>query len=209
MQDHALRGVERRDVAEGIEWVTGRNSQSNGPMSIRSPSCTAAVRRAFADPARVVVDHAEGERRAVDRQRHVGQQVWQRPDVVLMGVCRDDSVDLVGVLDQVRQIGRTASTPGRSSPPNISASRTTMPPSVSMAAQFRPIWPSPPRNVIVTGAPSGAQLRPRPASTALASISTNSLEPHRRTGRAGRQPHEQQHGLGRDRVGSEIPGLER
>ena len=51
-----------------------------------------------------VVDHAEGERRAEDRQRQVGQQVRQRTDVVLVGVCRDDGVDPVSVLDQIRQI---------------------------------------------------------------------------------------------------------
>ena len=108
VQDHALRGVERRDVARGDrvghrEEFAVERTDIDPVTVVHRPQFGVLVQTPL---AKFVVDHAEGERRAVDRQRQVGQQVRQRPDVVLMGVCRNDSVDPVGVLDQVRQIGQ-------------------------------------------------------------------------------------------------------
>ena len=49
---------------------------------------------------------AERERRAVDRERAVAQQVRQAADVVLVAVGGDARLDAVGVLAQVREVGQ-------------------------------------------------------------------------------------------------------
>ena len=113
VQDHALRGVERRDVARGDrvgdrEELAVERTDVDPVSVVHRPQLGVLLQTPLSE---FVVDHAEGERRAVDRQRQVGQQVRQRPDVVLMGVCRDDRVDPVGVLDQIRQIGQDSIDP--------------------------------------------------------------------------------------------------
>ena len=91
----------------GTEWVTGMNSQSNGP------NC----------PALVVLDHdhlgavheaglvdavggeAEGERRADDRERQLPEQEGQGAVVVLVAVGDDAADDVVAALDQPGEVG--------------------------------------------------------------------------------------------------------
>ena len=92
----------------GTEWVTGMNSTSNGPMRRRSPSvtvmyCARSVEPGLVDP---VAGQAEREGRAVDRDGQVAQQERQSAGVVLVTVGQHDAVDAVGVLPQVREVGK-------------------------------------------------------------------------------------------------------
>ena len=92
----------------GTEWVTGMNSTSNGPIIRRSPSLDgdqlgAAEQPGFLD---AVAGQAERDRRAVDREAQLAQQVLQRADVVLVAVGGDDADDAVGVLAQPGEVGQ-------------------------------------------------------------------------------------------------------
>ena len=46
----------------------------------------------------------EGQRRSVDRERELAEQVRQRPDVVLVAVGENAALDAVGVLPQEREV---------------------------------------------------------------------------------------------------------
>ena len=87
VQDRARRRVVRgRRTRAGTECVTGTNSQSNGPIRRRSPSCDrdqlgAAEHPGFLD---AVAGEAERQLRAVDRHRDVAEQVREPAGVVLV-----------------------------------------------------------------------------------------------------------------------------
>ena len=75
----------------GTEWVTGMNSTSKGPISPALAVATGmklgAVEQAgLLDP---VPGQAQGQRRAVDRERQLAQQVREAADVVLVAVGDD------------------------------------------------------------------------------------------------------------------------
>ncbi len=82
VQDDAL-GVCGRPVAKplGTEWVTGMNSTSKGPIRRRSPSATSMKSVRVAEPGllEAVAGEAEGQRRAVDGDVDVPQQVAPAP----------------------------------------------------------------------------------------------------------------------------------
>src|SRR5581483_11897071 len=110
----------------GTECVTGRKSTSNGPMRRRSPSNT-------------------GKRKS--RKRNDSPPTWSSWPCVAMQPSMRSALSRRYV-----KSGRTRSIPSMSMSGNINPqSRSMMRPSTSMHAQFRPISPRPPRNVIETG----------------------------------------------------------
>ena len=87
----------------GIEWATGMNSTSNGPMSIRPPSGTILDRdlgrAGFAEPARL--GEAGGEAGHVDVDAEARPEFGQRADMILMGVGDDEADEiLLRLLDE-------------------------------------------------------------------------------------------------------------
>ena len=138
----------------GTEWVTGMNSTSKGPIWRRSPSAT-SMKRGPVGEARLlhaVAGQPQGERRAVHGDRQVAEQEGEAAGVVLVAVGEDDGLDRVGCSRRYERSGSTRSMPGMSGSGNmIPQSRTTMRPSNSKTAQFRPISPRPPRKMMRTG----------------------------------------------------------
>src|SRR4051794_32070625 len=100
--------------------------------------------------------------------------------------------------------GRMRSMPRCSASGNISpqSSRRILP-SSSKAAQLRPISPSPPRKVILTGL--ATEVLQDLAGTVLETVWARA---HGRAGLTGRKSHGAQHRLRRDRVGVGVAGLE-
>ena len=91
----------------GTECVTGMNSQSNGPIMRRSPSCTgiSSVRPSIPASSMRFRARPSDERRPVDRERDVTQQEGQPAGVVLVRVGEEHRLDPVGVLPEVREVG--------------------------------------------------------------------------------------------------------
>ena len=92
----------------GTECVTGMNSQSNGPIIatfvVGDLDQLGAVEQAgLLDP---VAGQAEGERRSVDREGQLAQQVRQPAVVVLVAVGDDAPLDAVGLLAQPGEVGQ-------------------------------------------------------------------------------------------------------
>ncbi len=80
--------------ASGIEWLTARNSQSNGPSCSRPPS--RHLEGVGLDPVllQLGLDQRQGEPRAEQRDvRLLAQQVGHGADVVLVAVGEHDGVD--------------------------------------------------------------------------------------------------------------------
>ena len=92
----------------GTEWVTGMNSHVEradlAALAVVHRDELGAVEQAGLLDA--VAGQAEGERRAVDRERQLAQQERQAADVVLVAVGGDAAVDAVGVLAQVGEVGQ-------------------------------------------------------------------------------------------------------
>src|SRR6185312_4688999 len=94
--------------------------------------------------------------------------------------------------------------PSMSASGNISPqSRIMMRPSTSMQAQFRPISPSPPRKVILTG--SAMQVVPDVEGSFF---ETGGGRPHRQAALPGGLAEGAHHGLGREGVGGQVAALE-
>jgi hypothetical protein len=93
--------------ASGTEWVTGMNSTSHGPMRplpvLDGDEVGAVAQAGLLDP---VPGQADRELGSVDRDLEVAQQVGQSPGVVLVPVGQDDTVDLVGMVTQVGELGQ-------------------------------------------------------------------------------------------------------
>ena len=92
----------------GTEWVTGRNSTSNGPIWRRSPSATGMNSVRSRSPASSMRLRARPSVSAepIDRERQLPQQERQPADVVLVAVGGDAADDPVGVLPQVGEVGQ-------------------------------------------------------------------------------------------------------
>jgi hypothetical protein len=140
--------------AWGTECVTGMNSTSNGPILRRSPSATDDELGLAQQPGLfdAIASQAEGDGRSEDGKAQLAQQVVQRTDVILVAVRGDDALDAVGVLAQPREIGQHEIDAvhvgsGNISPQSISSTL----PCCSIAMQFRPISPRPPRKTTRTG----------------------------------------------------------
>ena len=91
----------------GTEWVTGMNSQSNGPIVaplavVHGDQLGAPEHPRFLD---AVARQPERQRRAVDRERDVAEQEREPTGVVLVRVGEERGLDPVGVLAQVGEVG--------------------------------------------------------------------------------------------------------
>ncbi len=108
VEDHALRGVEGGGEAVGHRVGDGDELHVEGPdpapLAVGDRDELGAVEQAGLLDA--VAGQAEGERRAVDRERQLAQQVRQAADVVLVAVGGDAADDAVGVLAQVGEVGQ-------------------------------------------------------------------------------------------------------
>ena len=99
--------------------------------------------------------HAHREGRAIDRELGTPKRMRQRPNVVLMAVGGDTPDDLVALVVEVAESRAAPSlapgmeSSGKSCPQSSSRSSS----SHSMAAQLRPMSPSPPRKVTKLGEP--------------------------------------------------------
>ena len=108
VQDHALRGVERGGEAVGHRVGDGDELHveraDHAALAVGDRDELGAVEQPGLLDA--VAGQAEGERRAVDRERQLAQQERQAADVVLVAVGGDAAVDAVGVLAQVGEVGQ-------------------------------------------------------------------------------------------------------
>ena len=178
VQDHTLVGVEGGDVArrdrvgDRQEFAVERSDIHSVPVVDRTQLGV------FLQPslAELVVDHAEGERRPVDRHRQVREQIGQRADVVLVGVGGDARFHPVGIVEQIRKIRKDRIDPGEivaaehlaaveDDDAPFGLDRRTVAADLAKAAEEG--------DGDRFGHEAG-QLRPRPASTPFASISTHS-----------------------------------
>ena len=108
VQDHALGGVEGGGEAVGHRVGDGDELAVEGtdppPLAVGHRDELGAVEEAGLLDA--VAGQAQGELRAVDRERQVAQQVRQRAHVVLVAVGDDATLDPVGVLPQPGEVGQ-------------------------------------------------------------------------------------------------------
>ena len=97
-----------------MEWLTAKNSHSNGPQPFALP--LAHLQRVRRDPvlAQLGLDHRQRQSGPQEGDvRSHPQQERHRPDVVLVAVREDDRLDVgQSVGDVARSPGRTRSTPG-------------------------------------------------------------------------------------------------
>ena len=91
--------------ASGIEWLTARNSQSNGPNELWSALDHLDGDRIEAMLGQLALHQGQGQPRADQRDvRALPEQVRDRADVVLVGVREDDRLDLVEPPLQVAEV---------------------------------------------------------------------------------------------------------
>ena len=92
----------------GTEWVTGMNSHVEradlAALAVGDRDQLGAVEQPGLLDA--VAGQAEGQRRAVDRERELAQQEREPAAVVLVAVGDDAALDAVGVLAQVGEVGQ-------------------------------------------------------------------------------------------------------
>ena len=93
--------------ASGIEWLTAKNSHSNGPSRSVCPSATVSEYGSMRRSAQLRLDQGQRELRADQRDvRLVRQQVRHRADVVLVPVGEHDRLDVVQPVQDGREVGQ-------------------------------------------------------------------------------------------------------
>ena len=99
-----------RAIANAVRHRVGHRDELDVERTDLAPlAVDHRVERRLFDETRLLdatAGHAEGERRAVERERQVAQQVGQRADVVLVAVREHASVDAVRVVAQVGEVGQ-------------------------------------------------------------------------------------------------------
>ena len=121
VQDGARRRADgRRASASGIEWLTAKNSHSNGPKLALPSSMTSSISRLHPVLGELGPQQRQGEAAADHEQvRTLAQQERHRADVVLVRVGEDDGLDVAEPIAdgaEVRQDqidARAGRTPGR------------------------------------------------------------------------------------------------
>ena len=93
--------------ASGMEWLTAKNSHSNGPSRSRRPSRTVSVygsiRRSASFASTSASVNCEPDQRDVGLVR---EQVRHRADVVLVAVGEHDRLDVVEPVQDRREVGQ-------------------------------------------------------------------------------------------------------
>src|SRR5690606_9333916 len=107
VHDHALRGVPGGGEPVGHR-VGDRDELDVERADLAALAVLDGDQLGLAEQARLldpVAGQAEGERRPVDRERHLPQQEAEAADVVLVAVGGDAADDAVGVLAQPGEVG--------------------------------------------------------------------------------------------------------
>ena len=93
--------------ASGIEWLTAKNSHSNGPNERALSLADFDRDRVHAVLGQLAADQGQGQPRADQRDvLPLPQQVGDRADVVLVRVRDDDRLHLVQPVTQVAEVGQ-------------------------------------------------------------------------------------------------------
>ena len=93
--------------ASGIEWLTAKNSHSNGPNRCRSPSTTSTLGRLDAVLGELGLDQRQRQLRPHERDvAPLAQQVRHGADVVLVRVGQHHGLDVVEAIPDVFEVGQ-------------------------------------------------------------------------------------------------------